>query len=365
MSNLVDLSDSSSPPLRAWWLPAVVWTAAVLLYAVVLSLQLGLPWRPSLESSAVYLYSLALLTVPGRRWSWRDMAARRPTPQRLAAHLAIGVVTIAAWFGVNMLYQRIRIGPDFWRVVYTGSLLFQVMFAVTVYGMVLGVTLTAQSWRREQERERREAELTILARDAELNAIRAQFQPHFVLNALNSLLALIDQDPALARTMVVRLADVMKAVFDRIDLPAVTFDRELDLVQAYLDVERIRFGARLTVALEIDNAARGVMVPPFLLQPIVENAVKHGIAPYAHPGRVRISARVVGGRLHVEVQDSGSGTVTTVENGTGRGLQITRRRLDTIYGDAYELTLDRRADGTSVHLAMPATLDLQLDPARA
>jgi signal transduction histidine kinase len=359
----VDLSDPS--PRSAWWLPVLVWTAAVLLYAVALSVQIPLPFRAALESSAVYLYSLALLTIPGRRWSWRDMAARRPTPTRLAGHLAIGVVTIAAWFGVNMLYQRVRIGPYFWQVIYTGNFLFQVMFAITVYGMVLGVTLTAQSWRRERERERREAELTILARDAELGAIRAQFQPHFVLNALNSLLALIDQDPALARTMVVRLADVMKAVFDRIDLPAVTLDRELDLVKAYLDVEHIRFGARLTVALEIDDAARSVMVPPFLLQPIVENAVKHGVAPYAHAGRVRISARVAGGRLLIEVQDSGSGILTTVENGTGRGLQITRRRLDTIYGDAYELRLDRRADGTSVHLTMPLTSDLAMDPAGA
>ena len=137
----------------------------------------------------------------------------------------------------------------------------------------------------------------LVARDAELGAIRAQFQPHFVLNALNSLLALIDKDPALARTMVVRLADVMKSVFDRMDVPAVPLERELDLVKAYLDVERIRFGARLSAAFEIDDAARGVLVPPFLLQPIVENAVKHGIAPNAAPGTVRVSARVHNGRL--------------------------------------------------------------------
>lgn len=351
----IDLSES--PRRASRWPQVLIWTGAVILYSIVLSQQIGLPWWISLQSSAVYIYSLALLTIPVRRWSWRDLAARRPTPVRLAMHVVIGLLTIAAWFAVNMLYARLSVGPFFWQVVYQESWLFQLLFAVTVYGMVLGVTLTAQSWRREQERERQAASLALLARDAELGAIRAQFQPHFVLNALNSLLALIDQDPALARTMVVRLADVMKAVFDRIDLPEVPLSRELDLVQAYLDVERIRFGARLAVTVDADAAARQVMVPPFLLQPIVENAVKHGVAPFAHAGRVTITARLHGGRLRVDVSDTGRGNGSPVELGTGRGLSMTRRRLETIYGTDQQLTIDRADSGTSVRIVLPATLE--------
>jgi LytS/YehU family sensor histidine kinase len=266
----------------------------------------------------------------------------------------VGVVTVAAWFGVNMLYSRIAVGPYFWRVVYQDSWLFQLLFGITVYGMVLGITLTVQSWRREQERERQAASLALLARDAELNAIRAHFQPHFVLNALNSLLALIDQDPVLARTMVVRLADVMKAVFDRIDLPEVPLARELDLVQAYLDVERIRFGPRLSVTIDADADARRILVPPFLLQPIVENSVKHGVAPYAHPGQVTVAAGLDGPHLRVEVRDTGRGQGAPVEIGTGRGLSMTRRRLETVYGQDYTLTIDRNAAGTCVRIVMPA-----------
>lgn len=334
-----------------------MWTGAVVLYAIVLSQQIGLPLSISLQSSAAYLYSLALLMIPVRRWTEREMAAaRRSTAVRVASHLGVGLVTIAAWFGLNMLYARVSVGPAFWQVVYAGSWLFQLMFAVTIYGMVLGVTLAIQSWRREQERERHEAALALVARDAELSAVRAHFQPHFVLNTLNSLLALIDQDPAMARTMVVRLADIMKAVFDRGDLPAVPLSRELDLVQAYLDVERIRFGDRLTVDVNADAAARAVAVPPFLLQPIVENAIKHGIAPYAHPGRVTITARTSGDDLHIDVQDTGSGSGMPIE-GTGRGLQLTRRRLETLYGGKYVLTMDRTAAGTCAHIVVPREME--------
>ena len=261
----------------------------VLLYALVLTVQVGLPFSISLQQSAVYLYSLA-----------RPLDSRSPVDAALAGvgsadaarqitlYVAGRLATVGLWLWGNMLLQPAHDRPAVLDVIYAGNWIFQLLFAVTVYGTVVGLSLTAQAWRRERDRDRREAELMLVARDAELGAIRAQFQPHFVLNALNSLLALIDTDPALARTMVVRLADVMKSVFDRMDVPAVPLERELDLVKAYLDVERIRFGARLSAAFEIDDAARGVLVPPFLLQPIVENAVKHGIAPIAAPGTVRV-----------------------------------------------------------------------------
>jgi len=347
----IDLTDDA--PAHQWWRALALWTLGVFLYASVLWMQIGLPFVISLESAAVYVYSLGLLTIPVRRWSWRAMARATPTPALIARHVAFGLITMAAWLGTNLLHDRLAVGPHFWDIIYKASWLFQLLFALTVYGTVMGVTLTAQSWRRERERERREAELTILAREAELGAIRAQFQPHFVLNALNSLLALIDRDPALARTMVVRLADVMKAVFERVDLPAVPLHRELDLVQAYLDVERIRFGSRLSVTFQVDDNARHVMVPPFLLQPIVENAVKHGIAPFARDGDVRIEAHVADGRLHVTVRDTGEHAASPATAGTGVGLQLTRRRLGTTFGTAYELTLDRHSTGTAVRIVMP------------
>ncbi|HUL71698.1 MAG TPA: histidine kinase [Vicinamibacterales bacterium] len=345
----VDLSDRV--PARSWWRGPALWTAAVVLYALVLDLQIGLPAPIALRESSVYLYSLAILSIPARWWMRKTMAAGRPSAGQLALHVAAGLATVGVWFISNILYTRYEIGPAYWTIVYQGNWIFQLAFAITVYGTVLGLTMTTYAWQRERDRDRREAELRVLARDAELGAIRAQFQPHFVLNALNSLLALIDSDPALARTMVVRLADVMTSVFDRMDVPAVPLERELELIKAYLDVERIRFGARLQVAFEIEDAARGVLVPPFLLQPIVENAIKHGIAPSAAPGTIRVRARIRDRQLDLEVLDSGAGNASVP--GSGRGLALTRRRLETTYRDAYELTFDRGAAGTAVRITMP------------
>lgn len=352
MTGTIDLSDP--PRTRSWWKPIAAWTGATIVYAVVLSAQIGLPFWMAARQSAVYFLSLALLMIPVTRLSRRWMSRDSPAGSLFVRHLAMGVVVVGLWRAITLIHDRVVVGPYFWKLIYAQSWMFQFLFDVVVYGTALGVTLTSQAWRRERERERREAALTIVAREAELGAIRAQFQPHFVLNTLNSVLSLIDSNPALAREMVVRLADLMKAVFDRIDLVAVPLGRELDLVRAYLDVEQIRFGARLSVTFDVDEAARDVMVPPFLLQPIVENAVKHGVAPYAHDGHIRVSVRLADERVHVTVSDSGTGSVAAPV-GTGRGLQLTRRRLDTVYGSAYALTFDRLRDGMSVHLDVPAS----------
>ena len=346
----IDLSDQVQE--ARWWRWVPAWAGIALLYAAVLRTQVGVPAWPALQTSAVYFFSLALLMIPVARISERLLSVRHGAAAVVLGHITLGALAVAAWQGLVVAHYRYAVGPRFWEIVFARSWMFQLLFAVAVYGTALSVTLTSQAWRRERERERREAALIVAARDAELMALKAQFQPHFVLNALNSLLALIDVNPALARTMVVRLSDLMKGVFDRIDVPQVPLERELDLVRAYLDIERIRLGARLSVFYEIDDAARGVMVPPFLLQPLVENAVKHGIAPYAAPGSVRIAAHVEGRRVHITVSDSGSPAPVATPS-TGRGLQITRRRLSTVYGETYSMTLDRDGPGMAVHLDLP------------
>ena len=349
----VDLSD---PPVRSGRGRAVVvWTAITLLYTTVLYLQVPLPLAQALASAAVYCYTLGLLSIPVRRWSARLLRAGSPVWITIVTHVAIGIGIIAAWQGICALFYWIVIGPDFWRDVYAGSWMFQLLSAVVIYIAMLGLTLFSLTLARDRERTEREHALEMSARDAQLMALRAQFQPHFILNALNSLLALIDRDPALARTMVVRLADLMKSVFDREQMAFVPLERELDLVRAYLDVERIRLGPRLAVGFDIHDAARGVLVPPFLLQPVVENAVKHGVAPFAGPGRVDVSASVEANRLRLVVRDS-AGTrdcPASVAAGTGRGLQITRSRLNGAYGASYEMTFVPAAEGAAVEICIP------------
>ena len=351
----IDLSDA--PDRRRWWMPVLGWTGAVVVYALMLRVQIGLPFRYGLPNAAVYVYTLAVLIIPVRRWCARLHDVSRPVPAIAAAHAAMAIFVLAIWFGAQFAFHRLTIGPEFWRLVYADSWLFQIVTGALAYGAALGVILASLAWARERQRAHREHELVVAARDAELSVLKAQFQPHFVLNALNSLLALVDRDPALARTMIVRLADLMKAVFDRADTDLVPLERELDLVRAYLDVERIRLGSRLAVTFDIEDAARGAIVPALLLQPIVENAVKHGVAPYATTRSVEVKAAIERGRLQIIVRDAGDGPaaapVPGLALGTGRGLQITRRRLDGAYGDGYRLTLNREPSGTAVRIDLP------------
>ena len=355
MATIVDLSDPPARRATPW--PIVVWTAAVFVYATVLWVQIGLPFPASLVSSAVYFYSLALLMIPVRRIA---KSMRGPLDRQSAVvvevgvHVGMAIVVIALWQGANLVFLRLVIGPDYWTYVYAGTWLFQLFSAATVYSAALGVMFASLAWERERARARRQHELEVAARDAELHAVKAQFQPHFVLNALNSLLALVDSDPALARTMIVRLSDLMKSVFDGADSIQVPFEREIDLVRAYLDVERIRLGRRLNVTFDVDDDARGVLVPTFLLQPIVENAVKHGVAPFAGAGQIAVFAAIAGDRLVVRVVDSGrSPIVAPAEGSAGRGLHITRRRLDGAYGNGYRLTMERAPEGTLVRIEVP------------
>jgi two-component system, LytTR family, sensor kinase len=333
-----------------------VWTLLALTYAAILHYQIALPFEQAFATAAVYFYTLALLMIPVRRWSAKLLASTGPIWRQIAAHLGLGLLTLAAWQAIQLLFFRLVIGPQFWNLVYAESWLFQLLSSAAIYGAAIGLTLASLAIARDRERTRRQHELEVAARDAELLALKAQFQPHFVLNALNSLLALIDSDPALARTMVVRLADLMKSVFERADLDLVPLERELDLVRAYLDVERIRLGTRLSVSFDVEDAARGVLVPPFLLQPVVENAVKHGVAPFAGPGRVAVTALVADRLLRVTVRDHAvrPNHSRAPVRGTGRGLLITRRRLDGAYGERYQMTFATEADGASVAIELPA-----------
>ncbi|HYC93105.1 MAG TPA: histidine kinase [Thermoanaerobaculia bacterium] len=347
----LDLSEPRRPRPVLRFLAG--WTAVALLLGVVFKLQL--PHVATLYAfinQAVETYTLALLSIVVWRVAERLHARRPPLMLFVTAHALLGIAVITAWQGSQMLFLRAVVGPNFWNIVYRESWGFQLITATLAYGTVLGVTLTLQSTRREREQERREAQLEIAAREAELTAMKAQFQPHFLFNSLNSVLALIDTDPPRAREMVLRLSELLQSTLRRIELDHVPLEREIELIRAYLDIEKIRFSARLGIDIDISREAGPVGVPPLILQPLVENAVKHGISSCPDGGEVRVAARVDGGRLRMEVSDTGRGSETG--NGAGRGLELTRRRLEGTYGNDFRLDFQRRDGRFIVSLDVPA-----------
>ena len=200
----------------------------------------------------------------------------------------------------------------------------------------------------------RERELRELAVSAQLAALRAQVNPHFFFNSLNSIAQLIATDPATAESCIERLAEIFRYML-RTPTEFVTLADELQIAEAYLDIERARFGDELVVTEDIDERARSFLLPGLILQPLVENAVKHGISQKIGGGSVDIRAALVDGALDLSVRDTGVGMPRGSVFERGVGLRSVRDRLVKLYGAEYAPAIDTRdGHGTTVSLRIPA-----------
>ncbi|MBC7896716.1 MAG: histidine kinase [Cytophagaceae bacterium] len=234
---------------------------------------------------------------------------------------------------------------------------------------VLGRRIDVLRVSRERfERDLREREITQLAAESELRALRAQLNPHFLFNALTTLGYLMQAAPERALGTLYRLTELLRAVLRGPAGDAVTLGEELDIIEAYLAIERERFQERLTVTIDVPEALRGVRIPPLLLQPLVENAVKHGITPLRRGGTITVTARVVRGvrttasSLEIKVADTGAGlgSPSVGAPGEGMGLMSIERRLDRLYGAGAHFAIVGAPDrGTT------ATISLPLEPGQA
>jgi two-component system, LytTR family, sensor histidine kinase AlgZ len=193
------------------------------------------------------------------------------------------------------------------------------------------------------------------ARDAELRALKAQINPHFLFNSLNSIVALTAIDPAKARETCLRLADFLRNTLGLGEQERITWDEELSLAQAYLEVEQIRFGPRLQVEMQVAEDCRKCRVPPLLLQPLIENAIKHGIATLLEGGMIRVESRAFNGQLHVTVENPFDPQSPVLRHGLG--LRNLRRRLDTCFGPLARLSACAENSGFRVDMAIPYQID--------
>lgn len=237
-------------------------------------------------------------------------------------HLGAAVLATALWIGMARgisygLSLGDRLDPVIPQLVAVGLLLYSL--SVALHYLVLAA-----------EASRRAA---IDTRDAELRALKAQINPHFLFNSLNSITALTTSDPDRAREMCIRLSDFLRNTLGLGERESVAWHEELDLAQAYLDVEQVRFGPRLHVEVHVDQACADCLVPPLVLQPLIENAVKHGIATLVEGGTIRVESRVVNGRLEVSVEN-GFDPESPAPRRHGLGLRNVRTRLETRFGTA-------------------------------
>ena len=224
------------------------------------------------------------------------------------------------------------------------------LLSLAVVGrVILGATRTLYGYGREQAAaaERTRAEVG----EARMAALQAQMNPHFLFNTLNTVAALVKRDPAAAERTIENLSAVLRTTLDRSQQPLATVRDELQNVRAYLDIEQQRLGGRLQVQFDIDPRSEDRTVPTMTLQPLVENALRHGIASRIEGGTVRIGIRETDGALRLTVEDDGPGFAARHREGTGLGNL--RRRLETLYGEEASLTVSRGAPGGRVTVTVP------------
>lgn len=223
----------------------------------------------------------------------------------------------------------------------------------------LGRRLEALAHARETiERQSREARLRQLAAQAELKALRAQINPHFLFNSLNTIADLIVTDPPKAEVMTLLLSKVFRHVLMNTDQQLTPVSEEMDFLRTYLGIEQVRFGERLSVCMELDPAVAQEKIPSLILQPVVENAIKHGLAPKIGAGRLSITAKPEGEFVQLAVEDDGVGTIAapTPPNGNGLGLKIIAERLRTLYHDRASLRFEpAEFAGSRVTILIPRT----------
>jgi two-component system, LytTR family, sensor histidine kinase AlgZ len=222
-----------------------------------------------------------------------------------------------------------------------------------LYSLSVASHYVILSLEASRQAEARMMEVNILARDAELKALKAQINPHFLFNSLNSISALTSIDPGRARDMCVLLGDFLRLTLGLGEKTSVRFSEELDLLQKYMAIEKVRFGDRLRMEQTIQEDSKVCLLPPLLLQPLVENAVKHGIAGLPEGGEIRLAVERQNGRLAIVVENSWDPEAPPRRSG-GMGLRNVQKRLEARYGKDASLLVNTEGELFQVKLSLPA-----------
>jgi signal transduction histidine kinase len=297
-----------------------------------------------------YLYKF-FITMARRREHWARWVMH-PLFLRLVLPVTgiyVGFV-VAGWILSGGLFFRVG---DGWR-----EFVFAACIAIAV-GWALWESVEANRLREIERRERAELEAAAARTDkeratAELKTLRAQVEPHFLYNTLSNVVSLIDRDPKNAKHMTERLIGYLRHTLDASRRDHALVGDELSIIADYLEILRLRMGERLSFSIDADDAVRALPLAPMLLQPLVENAIKHGLEPKIEGGTIRVVATRNGDTLDITVEDSGLGFGAVTDTaGSGSGLANARARIAAIYGSSARLIIEAPAVGTRIRLRLP------------
>lgn len=361
----------TQPFHRARWrflAGALFWTGVGVAFALPMIDDAG-DWHTPLAASLASWWGWGLLTMPIIWLDRRLPFAHAQTGARVATQCALGL-----GFSVVHLYLKgvlaVPLDLDAWTGVaairpLTRASGESLLWSMLVYALIVGACWAHGSRQRYAAAEVRLARMERSYTEARLNALRMQLDPHFLFNTLNTISSQVQADPRLARLMIEQLGGLLRLSLDPRSRDEVALADELAFLDLYLSIQRIRFGDRLRIVQEVAPALRNAAVPSLLLQPLVENAIRHGLSRRAGGGTVTISARRRDAVLVLTVTDDGAGLPSdwSIDAAPGLGLRLTRERIAGFHPpDTTALTVTRRVrGGVEVVLSLPLRLKESTD----
>jgi two-component sensor histidine kinase len=333
--------------LRLWIAVTAGWTALALFFAISTSLTYlstgrAANWRLSIERSLLEWWMWALFT-PFVVWLARRHSLDRRWPWRaVLVHLAAGTIIAIVKSGVDRAVNAWLTG--FWMYWLASTVALQ----FSIYCMIVAAAHGIGYYERSRERDFLAARLA----DVRLQLLSMQLQPHFLFNTLNTIAELVHDDPDVADRMIAALSDLLRKTLELGSTQEIPLEAELQLLNRYVEIQQARFGDRLSVTIAAGSDVRMAAVPVLLLQPLVENAIRHGLAEHVSAGRIAVGARRSGSRLVISVTDDGPGPTT--ERNERVGLGNTRQRLEALYGSDHRFDLaSAGARGARVSIDIP------------
>jgi two-component system, LytTR family, sensor kinase len=371
MSNPADVEAQGgqwwNKPWARWVIIWGVWTFIGLVFTSQFYFSAYRSDRPVEWSYAIYLqmtwaYLWALVT-PVILWvAERFPLERKNWGRNLSVHILASLVlsTFVTWSGHLLLYLNYgyRVGRPYPVDRALRFVIENFSEGIGIYLLIAIITYAFSYYNRYRKGELRATQLEAQLSQAQLQALKMQLHPHFLFNTLHSISALLNRDTDAARTMIMRLGDFLRLTLENSGTQEVTLQQEIEFLTCYLEIERVRFQDRLTTSVDIDPAALDSKVPNLILQPIVENAIRHGIAPRSTPGQINIQAKQENGLLRIEVRDNGPGLPVNRKDenlfNKGVGLANTQTRLERLYGAAHRFELiNAPGGGLVVTLEIP------------
>jgi len=332
---------------------AVAWILFAAINFIVINSQNGVVFRVALAESIIFNLILALLGI-GLWFLVKYSDFEKLTAKELMLrHISLSAITLFIWFGSSYYLMGLisghnaaymdRLNQTIYIRIFAGLLTYIIM--VTVFYLLI-------NYRNLSERKLREESLQNLLHESELNSLRAQIKPHFLFNALNSISSLTVTNPSKAQEMVINLSEFMRYSLSFSDEGFSTLNKELNHVRLYLEIEKVRFGERLKVEERIGEGVGEWPVPPMILQPLVENSVKHGI--YNTPGNsmIKLEANLNGNRLQVSISNNYD-KQNASKKGTGTGLSNVIKRCFMIYGISDLVVVNKNEQIFEVKLSIP------------